>query len=92
MATSPLIYPMEKKKSGPSFIRKYTFLSLYLDYTPLLEFVKGFVRQLPTFAGKPTIIGLGRFHFRVRDGNGWSTPSVVALRKPRLTQIIKQYP
>ena len=38
--------------------------------------------QLPTFAGKPTIIGLEAFHFRVRYGNGWDNPSIAATKAP----------
>ena len=34
--------------------------------------------QLPTFAGKPTIIGLGVFHFSVRNGKRWDNSSIVA--------------
>ena len=41
------------------------------------------VRELPTFA-RSTIIGLGRFHFCVRDGNRWSTSSITPLHYSRL--------
>lgn len=37
------------------------------------------VGKLPTFA-QSTIIGLRRFHFRVRNGNGWSTPGIASLQ------------
>ena len=31
--------------------------------TSVFSLVTARIRKLPTFAGKPTIIGLGRFHF-----------------------------
>jgi hypothetical protein len=36
-------------------------------------------RGLPTFPGKPSIIGLGVFHFRVRNGNGWDNASIAPI-------------
>lgn len=40
------------------------------------------VRERPTFAHR-TIIGLKRFHFRVRNGIGWSTLSITPLQYPQ---------
>ena len=45
----------------------------------VLSLVTTRIRKLPTFAGKPTIIGLGRFHFWVRKGIRWSTSSIAPL-------------
>jgi hypothetical protein len=38
------------------------------------------LRRLPTFARKLTIIGLGLFHFCVRNGNRWNKPSIAATK------------
>ncbi len=43
---------------------------------------KGALAATTYFRGKPTIIGLGIFHFCVRDGNRWDNASIVATKAP----------
>ena len=40
----------------------------------------------------PSIIGLGVFHFRVRDGIGWNNPSIAPINWKRWILIASQEP
>ena len=40
----------------------------------------------------PSIIGLGVFHFRVRDGIGWVNPSIAPINWKRWTLTASQEP